>query len=324
MIKIKNVLFIIDDIDILNRKRDTSILLVENAEKACNKIYFCYGKDIFLKNETPLCQATSFSIKNRLEKKYKVLNNKTLFQLKDFDIIFIRLNPPFNLSYLTVVHILNLVDQTKTLIINNPKAFQITSEKLIPLNFPKFIKETTITADIKVAEEFYRDVGEVVIKPLYSFSSDDVFLIKKQDCNFKLIFNILLQKYENCPIIIQGFISGVKKGDKRILIIDDKVLGSFLRVPKEDSILSGSVHGSSLILSELNEREVELISHVIEFMKQNKIYFTGIDIIDSYLTEVNFTSPTGIPILMELSDVDYGKISWDLFEKLYDKEIINE
>ena len=272
---------------------------------------------------TPFCYATGFSIEDRLSKKYTILKTNELWKMCDFQMIFIRLNPPFDITYLTIVHFLTFIDQTKTLIVNNPFAFQTTSEKLIPLHFSEFIPETVMTTNFALVEDFLEQHKQIVLKPMHSYGSDDIFLINKEDCNLKYIFANLLQKYKNCPIIVQRFIENVKKGDKRILIVDDEVLGSFFRIPKENSILSGTIHGASLAISKLTDKENRIVDNVKRFMKQNKIYFSGIDVIDECLTEVNFTSPAGLPILIELTKIDYGKISWGLIEKIYDREVGN-
>ena len=122
-------------------------------------------------------------------------------------------------------------------------------------------------------------------------------------------------------MFVQQFIENVVDGDKRILIIDGIVLGSFLRIPKKNSILSGTVHGSALKLSQLTPREEKICEKVIKFLKEKDIYFAGLDVIDGYLTEINFTSPSGISILSELTKIDYGIVAWNLIEKIYERKI---
>ena len=317
----KKVLFIIDNIELLNWKRDNSILFADNAQFFGNKIYFCYAEDIFLNQNMPFCYATQFSIQNRLEKKYTLVDKSSLFNMNDFQMILIRLEPPVDSNYLTMIHILNFVNQSSTFIMNNPSVFQTSSEKFISLNFTEFIPKTLITSRFDIMKEFLQEHGKIVLKPLYGFGSADVFLINQGDYNFKLIFEILLRKYQNCPMIGQKFIEGVRQGDKRVITLDGHVIGSFLRIPKEDSILSGTVHGSAVSLSPLTERELCIVEAVKGLMKKNGIYFAGIDIIDGYLTEVNFTSPTGLAILMELTGLDYGASTWKMIEDVYKKEI---
>jgi glutathione synthase len=296
--------------------------LAENAEILQNQIYFCQSKDIFTIKNHAYCHGQNFSISNRLEKQYKIIEEREMYNLNEFQIIMIRKNPPFNEAYLTMTHMLNLVDQSKTLIINNPKIFQTSSEKLLTLNFPEFIPDTLITGNIENAYEFLEKHNQIILKPINSYSSYDIFLINKGDYNIKVIFENLLQKYTNCPIIVQRFINNVTKGDKRVIIIDGEVIGSFSRIPKKGSILSGTVHDSSLELSSLTKKEELIVEKLKPFLIENKIYFAGIDIIDENLTEINFTSPTGIPILMELTGVNYGEKIWNMFEKIYDREII--
>ncbi len=318
----KKILFIIDSIKSLNWKRDSSLLIAENAELFRNNIFFCQPADIFTIQNNPHCHANKFSIENRLEAKYRIINEKCFHHLNDFDMIFIRKNPPFDGAYLTMTHILNLIDQSKTLVINNPAIFQTSAEKLLTMNFPEFIPETLITSNIENVYEFLKKHDDIILKPINSFGSNYIYLINKGDCNLKVIFENLLQKYNNCPIIVQRFINNVKKGDKRVIIIDGEVIGSFLRIPQPGSILSGTVHGSDLKLSNLTTKEELMVEKLKPFLIKNKLYFVGIDIIDENLTEINFTSPTGIPILIELTGVNYGTIVWNIFEKIYNREII--
>ncbi len=318
----KKILFIIDDIEKLNWNRDTSLLLSYKAFLAKNQTFFCYDHEIFYSEGEIFCNFYELKIFDLKNKKYEI-GEKQKAKMKDFQIIFIRKNPPFDLTYLTITHLLNLIDKEKTLIINNPAIFQATSEKILTLNFKEFIPETLITNNFDETKRFLEKNNTIILKPIYNYSSNDVFLINLNDMNFKQIFDNLLQKYYNCYMFVQKFIENVVEGDKRILIIDGIVLGSFLRVPKKGSILSGTVHGSEVKLSPLTAREEKICEKVIKFLKENDIYFAGLDVIDGYLTEINFTSPTGLPILSDLTNIDYGKIGWGIFEEIYDRKIKN-
>jgi glutathione synthase len=319
---LKKILFIIDSLEKLNWKRDTSLLLAYNASLANNIIYFCYNNEIFYSKGEIFCNCQEIAISNISLKKYTE-GNKQQIQLNNFQIIFIRKNPPFDLTYLTITHLLSSIDQNKTLIINNPSIFQTSSEKILTLNFKEFIPETLITNDFNEAEKFLHQNKTIILKPIYNYSSNDIFLININDMNFKQIFDNLLQKYYNCHMFVQKFIKNVTKGDKRILILDEKILGSFLRIPKKNSILSGTVHGSEIQLSSISDQEHKICKKIIEFLKKNDIYFAGIDVIDEHLTEINFTSPTGLPILNELTNIDHGQIAWDVIEQIYIKKIKN-
>lgn len=318
----KNILFIIDDINTLNWKRDSSLLLTYNSFLSGNDNYICCDNDIFYVDGKLFCHCKKIKIFDLVNKKYEI-EEQEIIHLGDFQMIFIRKNPPFDITYLTITHLLNLIDQEKTLIINNPEVFQKSSEKILTLNFKEFIPETLITNNFTDAKEFLSKNGSIILKPMYNYSSNDIFLIKSDDMNFRQIFDNLLGKYYNCHMFVQKFIKNVANGDKRILIVDGKILGSFLRIPKKDSILSGTVHGSDLKLSPLTQKEELICSRVLEFLEKNGIYFAGLDVIDEYLTEINFTSPTGLPILAELTGVNYGEVTWNLFENLYKRRIKN-
>ena len=267
----KNVLFIIDNLEILNWARDTSLFLAYNASLQENKTYFCYDNGIFYIDGNVFCNCQELKISDLRNKKYEIKDKKTI-KLEDFQIILIRKNPPFDSVYLTITHLLSFINQDKTLIINNPNVFQISSEKILTLNFKEFIPKTLITNNFNETESFLYENKTIILKPIYNYSSNDIFLINLNDMNFRQIFDNLLQKYYNCHMFVQKFIENVVDGDKRILIMDGVVLGSFLRIPKKNSILSGTVHGSTVELSQLTDREEKICEKVIKFLKENDIY----------------------------------------------------
>jgi glutathione synthase len=314
----KKILFIIDKIDSLRWKVDTSMYIAMSAQIFGNEIYFCYPENIYILNSKPFCSTNKFYIEDRNIGTFSVEDTIKSKHLSEFDMIFIRTNPPFDSAYLDLIHILSLVDKTKTLVLNDPSVFHETSEKMIAIQyFAHFMPPTLVTANFENIISFAELYQDIVIKPINSYSSNDVFLIKKGDCNLRVIFDNLLHKSNNCPIICQKYLDKVSEGDSRIVILNGKVLGSFKRIPKKGSILSGTIHGSSLELSELSKKEQLIVDEVIPLLKEKKIYLAGLDVIDGFLTEINYTSPAGIPMLSDLTGVDYYEEIWLSFEEIY-------
>jgi glutathione synthase len=237
------------------------------------------------------------------------LEDKFNLKLDECDILFVRQDPPYDMRYITSTYLLERLPK-KVLLINNPSALRNFPEKLSVLNFKQFTPDTLITENFDIAQDFAKKYDKIVLKPLYGFAGRDVFSFKHDDIKFKYFFEDLLQVHQS-PLVVQEFIANVFKGDKRIILIDGEAEACFLRVPGSNAIRANLAQGGEAVYSELNERDVEICSALKQFLKDNGLFFAGIDVIDGYLTEINVTSPTGLVQVMQLSNAGIVKKFWD-------------
>ena len=297
--------FQMDPMDSLNFKSDTTWqLMLEAAKKSL--IYHYTPKNLFWLNGGLFALLQEVIIVND---SYQ-LKEAEIVNLTDMDIIFIRQDPPYDMAYLTTTYLLEKISD-KVLILNNPRAIRDFPEKISILDYPDFIPPSLITYNEKEAKEFASNYEKVILKPLYSFAGNDVFLLKLNDANFSKTMSDLIRVY-NAPVIVQKFLEEVAQGDKRIILVDGEPVGGFLRIPKSGEIRSNLACGGTAIKADLTAREIEICKALKPKLLENNLFLVGIDVIGGYLTEINITSPTGIVAIQEFFNPDIAK---DIIER---------
>ena len=288
----------------LNPLTDTSIFLANEIQSKKYKIFYYEPKDISVINSKIF--AKGFFIKFNYDKKkyYKILKKKNL-DLTNCKFLLIRQDPPFNLEYISTTYILDIISD-KVKIINNPSSIRNISEKLYSTKYLKFMPDTIFTQNIKSIKKFFHKNKRIIIKPIHSFSGNDIHLLNK--------FNIkLVKKFINKHghIMCQKYLSKISDGDKRVFIINGKVVGAISRVPKKGSFLSNMSKGAIPIITKLTKTEKKISRIVAKDLKKEKIFFAGIDFIDQKLNgDINVTSPTGLKTFYDLTKINLAKIFW--------------
>ena len=235
---------------------------------------------------------------------FKILKNKKL-DVSKCKFVLIRQDPPFNLEYISSTFILDTI-KNNVKIINDPASIRNVSEKLYSTNFQKFMPKTIFTQDIHEIRSFFNRNKKIVIKPIHSFSGNDIHLIKIFKSKFIRKF-IKRHGYVMC----QKFLPKIKNGDKRVFIINGKVCGAISRVPKKGSFLSNMSKGAKPMNINLTKNEKKISNIVGKDLKKKNIFFAGIDFIDQKLNgDINVTSPTGLKTFYDLSKINLAKTFW--------------
>lgn len=303
--------FQIDPINTLNFSTDTSWQLMIEASKH-GQVFYYTPSNLFWLNGELLANIQEVNIKNN---QYQ-LSTPSKNNLLEMDIIFIRQDPPYDMNYLTSTYLLEKISD-QVLVVNDPKAIRDFPEKLSVLDYPDLLPPTLITSNFLEAKAFAKTYKEIIIKPLYSFAGQDIFLIKENDSKFLEIFNKLLTTY-NTPVIVQKFINKVTQGDKRIILVDGNPIGAYNRIPQDGDILANAARGGKVFPAELSSRDLEICERIKPKLIDNNLLLVGIDVIDGYLTEINITSPTGVPVLQKFYDLS---ITQTIFNKILSKII---
>ena len=288
----------------LNPLTDTTIFLANEIQKKNYKIFYYEPKNLSIINSKVL--ANGFFIKFEYKKKsfFKILKRKKL-DLSKCKFVLIRQDPPFNLEYISSTFILNTI-KNNVKIINDPTSIRNISEKLYSTNFQKFMPKTIFTQDIHEIRSFFNKNKKIVIKPIHSFSGNDIHLIKIFKSKFISKF-IKKHGYVMC----QKFLPKIKNGDKRVFIINGKVCGAISRVPKKGSFLSNMSKGAKPMNINLTKNEKKISNIVGKDLKKKSIFFAGIDFIDQKLNgDINVTSPTGLKTFYDLSKINLAKTFW--------------
>ena len=288
----------------LNLTTDTSIFLAKEAQKIGLKLFYYEPQNLSIVKNKIIAQGNFIKFTDN-KKFYKILNNK-LLDLSTVKYILIRQDPPFNLEYITTTYILDNLNKVK--IINNPSAIRNISEKLYSTRFMKYLPRTIFSSDIKQIKKFLKLNKKIIIKPIHGYSGNNIKLLKGK-LNKKEIVNYL---NKHGHIMCQKFLPLIKFGDKRVFIINGKVVGAISRVPKKGSFLSNLSKGASAKLIKLTNKELSISKIVAKDLKQNNIYFAGIDFISGKLNgDINVTSPTGLKTFFDLSGINLAKVFWN-------------
>ena len=242
------------------------------------------------------------------------LGDAFVYDLSAADVVLMRQDPPFDMAYITATHILERI-HPKTLVVNNPKEVRNAPEKLFVTEFSEFIPPTLITSDLREIRSFREDHKDIIIKPLYGNGGAGVFRVKPDDENFGVIMEMFTQFYRE-PVIVQRYLPEVRKGDKRIILVDGEFVGAINRVPASGEARSNMHVGGCPEATELTPREKAICDAIGPALKKRGLIFTGIDVIGDYMTEINVTSPTGIHEVRRFGGADIAGLVWDAIERI--------
>ena len=288
----------------LNPVSDTSIFLANEAQNKNYKIFYYEPKDLSIINSKVI--ATGFFVKfNYTQNKFFKILKKCSLELTKSKFILIRQDPPFNLEYISTTYILDTIKH-KVKILNNPTSIRNVSEKLYSAKYQKYMPDTIFSRNINEIKKFFKKNKKVILKPIHSFSGNNIHLLNK--FNLKLVQKFIRQ---HDHIMCQKYLPKISKGDKRVFLINGKVCGAISRVPKKGSFLSNMSKGAKPINIKLTKTENKISKLVARDLKKENIYFAGIDFIDQKLNgDINVTSPTGLKTLFDLSGINLAKTFW--------------
>ena len=233
-------------------------------------------------------------------------------ELAEFDVVLLRQDPPFDLAYITLTHLLERV-HPRTLVVNDPAQVRNAPEKMFVMEFPDLMPPTLVTRDLAEIKAFRAEHGDIVMKPLYGKGGEAVFRLAPQDLNFGSLYDLFAVTFRE-PWVVQKFLPQVREGDKRIILVDGEFAGAVNRVPAADDLRSNMVRGGAPKATDLTPREREICKRLAPSLRARGLLFVGIDVIGDYLTEINVTSPTGIRSVKALGGPDIAAMIWDRVE----------
>ena len=307
-----NVGFQVDPIENLNSKTDSTLPLILESQKRKNKNFCFLPNSLTFKNNSVFAVVKEIIFKNGKIDNYTESRERSI-KLSTMDYIFIRQDPPFNMEYISSMHILEQLPNNVK-IINNPKGIRNAPEKISMLAYKKIIPPTVITKSKEEVFKFVKKFGKAVIKPLYGNGGESIFLLDINDKNFNQITENFVN-YKSEPFIIQKFLPEIRKGDKRIILVDGQPIAAIRRIPKNNEIRANIHVGGSTEAVEISKQDKIICNEIGGFLRNEGLFFVGIDIIGNYLTEINVTSPTCIQEIKRLHKLDVAKIIWDSLTK---------
>ena len=305
--------FIINDLNSMNLEKDTSVYLMKEAHARGDDIFAFDSKDVTHKATSLYANCKKINFPNPSELNF-VIDGSVSIEVKEFDFVINRLNPPFNKEYLYLTQMLEIsgVD-----CINPAKALRENNEKLMILNFPEIIPFTVVTNSLEEIESVFENtnIEKIVIKPLDGMGGKSIFTIEKGDKNLSVIWETVSQNGKK-HFIIQEFVEEAKLGDHRLVFINYELLGKkVVRIPSDKDFRGNLAAGAISKIVTVTEHDKNLAENIVPYLKENKIFFAGVDLLGGWLSEINITSPTCLQEIHKNSDLDPAKIFWDSLKK---------
>lgn len=294
--------FVMDPLAGIDIEKDTTFVFIEEAGARGHECLYIPPETLSIRNGTPEALTRPVSVRRKVGDHY-TLGEPRRVALEELDVVLLRKDPPFDMEFFFDTHAASLIDSSKVLVLNDPSGLRDANEKLYALNFPDAVPESLVTSDMELLKEFMAELGgEMIVKPLDGCGGAGIFHVRADDRNVNAILEASTDQGKT-RIMAQRYLPDVRKGDKRIIVIDGEPLGGVLRVPSDAESRSNFHVGGSAAKSPLTARDREICEQLAPRLREDGLVFVGLDVIGEYLTEVNVTSPTGVQEINALDGV---------------------
>ena len=301
-----------DPIQGINIDADSTFVLMLEAHARGHGLWYYTPKTLSLHGGRVIAKAQRIKDIRRKKGDHVELGPMEPLDLSMMDVILLRQDPPFDMAYITTTHLLERL-HPRTLVVNDPAHVRNAPEKLFVTHFQDLMPPTLITVDRDEVVAFRKQHKDIVIKPLFGNGGSGVFHLKPDDENLGSLLEVFTQFFRE-PIIVQRYIPEIRKGDKRIILVDGKAAGAVSRMPQEGEARANFHAGGAARRAELSARERMICEAIGPSLSERGLIFVGIDVIGDYLTEINVTSPTGIQEINRLSGTKIEAEIWDAIE----------
>ncbi|WAJ29570.1 glutathione synthase [Antarcticirhabdus aurantiaca] len=306
-----NVAVQMDHVSTITIKGDSTFALCLEAQARGHTLFHYTPERLSLRDNRVTAWVETMELTEE-QGRHFTLGPQERVDLSTMDVVLLRQDPPFDMNYITSTHLLERI-HPKTLVVNDPAAVRNAPEKIFVTEFPDLMPDTLITKDPREVAAFRAEFGEIVMKPLYGNGGAGVFHITKEDRNMSAFLETFALLFRE-PFVVQRYLKDVRKGDKRIILVDGEYAGAINRVPSDTDARSNMHVGGRAEATELTAREREICERIGPYLKERGLIFVGIDVIGDYLTEINVTSPTGIREVKRFGGADIAALVWDAIE----------
>jgi glutathione synthase len=301
-----------DPIEKIDIGSDSTFALMLEGQKRGHSLCYYGPRDLSLREGKVMTPVRPLQVR-AVKGDHFTLGEVVVRDLSSLDVVLMRQDPPFDMAYITATHILERI-HPKTLVVNDPAHVRNAPEKLFVTEFADFMPPTLISSDGREIRDFRERHKEIILKPLYGNGGAGVFRVRPDDENLGALMEMFTAFYRE-PIIVQRYLPEVRKGDKRIILVDGQFAGVFNRVPAAGEARANLHVGGKPEKTELTARERDICAAIGPELKRRGLIFTGIDVIGDYMTEINVTSPTGIQEVRRFGGADIAALVWDAIER---------
>lgn len=300
-----------DPVETLKPATDSTLVLGIEAQSRGHALYYYTPDSLAYESGEIGAQGWPITLHGGLENHY-TLGAPGRLDLRSFDVVLLRQDPPFNMTYLTTTYLLEML-APQVLVVNDAASVRNLPEKIFPMQFRQYMPPTLVTADRRAIAAFRERHADIVIKPLYGYAGHDVVHLRPGEDLGAALDAAIAPSRE--PVMVQPFLPEVKDGDRRIILIDGEIGGIMARIPAADDFRANFRVGGHAEAASLTPRQREICEALKPVLKQRGILFAGIDCIGDWLTEINITSPTGLVAMNRLTGQKLETRIWDAIER---------
>ena len=300
-----------DPIGPIDINADSSFRIAEEAQARGHTLFYYTPDKLAYQEGRVTARGWPLTVQ-RVKGDHFSLDDEVEVDLSDFDVDWLRQDPPFDMGYITTTHILDMI-HPDTLVVNDPTWVRNYPEKLLVLDFPDLTPPTMIARDLDTLKDFRARHGDVILKPLYGNGGAGVFKLRQDDSNLASLHE-MFTGINREPLIMQKFLPDVSKGDKRVILVDGEPVGAINRVPAAGETRSNMHVGGRPEKVELTARDLEICAAIGPLLREKGQIFVGIDVIGDWLTEINVTSPTGLQELERFDGTNVTAKIWEAIE----------
>lgn len=290
---------------------DSTFALALEGQARGHALFHYLPADLSLQQGRVIARARPLQVRPET-KNYYTLGKAELIDLATLDVVLMRQDPPFDMSYITATHLLEHI-HPGTLVVNDPVHVRNAPEKLFVTHFENVMPPTLITCDPALVHEFRAEYSDIIVKPLFGNGGAGVFHIGPDDENLNALLEMFTDLYRE-QIIVQKYLPEVRQGDKRIILVDGAAAGAVSRVPAVGEARANLHVGARAEKTTLSRREQNICAAIGPALRERGLIFVGIDVIGDFLTEINVTSPTGIMEINQLDDTRLDALVWNAIE----------
>ncbi|MBD8066436.1 glutathione synthase [Devosia sp. PTR5] len=302
-----------DHVATINPRGDSTFAMMLEAQARGHALLHYTPDTLSLRGRTVSALCQPITVTDAEKGAHFTLGEASRVDLATQDVVLMRQDPPFDMNYITITHLLEHLPE-RTLVVNPPATVRNAPEKILVTDFPELMPPTLVTRDRDEIYAFRKEHGNIIVKPLYGNGGAGVFFLQEGDHNLASLLELFENNFRE-PFMIQKYLPDVRKGDKRIIIVDGEPVAGLNRIPAVGEARSNMHAGGRPELSDLTARELEICATIAPALKARDMIFVGIDVIGDYLTEINVTSPTGIREIKRFGGPDIAVMIWDAIER---------
>jgi glutathione synthase len=306
-----NIAVQMDPIETINIVGDSTFALMLECQRRGHRLFYYQPGALALRDGRLSAEGRDVTVRDEVGR-HAELGPLRRVDLATFDVVLMRQDPPFDMNYITATHLLEWIVPA-VLVVNDPAEVRNAPEKLFVTHYLDLTPPTLITRSPIELRQFRTDHGDIILKPLYGNGGAGIFRLAHADENFAALLELFSQTFRE-PFIAQKYLPEVRKGDKRIILVEGEPVGAINRVPAVGESRSNMHVGGRAEPTELSDRDREICARIGPDLRSRGLIFVGIDVIGDWLTEINVTSPTGIREVARFGGADIAAAIVDAIE----------